>query len=385
MTLALGGVTNFEIPPNGQGVGFFLIGNGFTFNNGYAGVDLSAGNLAFYYHYGQADQRLAKVTDNGFDITLVALEPSPVVISGPVYHTTDRDGSTAINPDGMFHTISGLADPNDPTVLRIGFEDLPAQGDRDFSDVVFDFTYTPAPPQETFDQFCYVVTDCDGDSSMAALNLTGTLGAIPISQPVVVNVDVSTNVIVTNEVTITNTLTMASISEETDTTFVKAPPMTTEPVGVPLDDGGFTVYYDPVTGQAVCGPTIPVAPPDYPYPDTKEPIVSNWPQPYEENDVLVMLNDIMPIKIADFDAGEGDMLDFSALVQDFDPVSDAINDFVYARSEGQDTVISVDPTGQGAPSQAIDVVILKDVSINHVEDVVQIAQQQQNQSGTGAL
>ena len=477
--LALGGVTNFEIPPNGQGVGFFLIGNGFTFNNGYAGVDLSEGNLAFYYHYGQADQRLAKVTDNGFDITLVALEPTPVVINGPVYHTTDRDGSTAINPDGMVHTISGLADPNDPTVLRIGFEDLPAQGDRDFSDVVFDFTYTPAPPQETFDQFCYVVTDCDGDSSIAALNLTGTLGMYPVVQPVIVNVDVNvdvqTNVTVTSEVAITNTMTLASISTVTDATTAKAaaaidvvaddqthlvidpvklPPMTTEPVS-PVDEGGtveqhlpldpgFTVYYDPETGTVVCGvppepqpeeppivcyippgtvheyppevadpspqpiktpvgiidtgmpapETSVAAPPDYPYQEAPvDP--STYPMdPAAEtqltyggssDDVLLMLQDVKAITISDFDPGEGDILDFSALVLDFDPVSDAINDFVYARSEGNNTVISVDPDGQGAASQAIDIVILKDVSVSHVEDVVQIAHQQQNQSGTGTI
>lgn len=388
--LALGGTTNFAIPANGTGVGFFLIANGYTVNNGYAGHDLQTGDLAFYYHYGQADQRLAKVTDTASSITLVALDgDSPYVISGPVYHTTDRDGSNAINPDGLVHTISGLATDHDPTVLRIGFEDLPAQGDRDFSDVVFDFTYTPTPAQCTSDTFCYTVTDCDGDSSTAALQLNGAADPVALGTNVKVTTDVHTDVYVHTDVALVSTTTVTTTS-------------TTVAGGVQMhlnDDGGFTVYYDAETGQVVCGTPpanydpIPPHSPPIPEPDQMPVDPSTYPMDpaaemqltYGSHDVMTMLHSVNVATISDFDPGEGDMLDFSALVQGFDPLTDAINDFVYARSEGKDTVLSVDPTGQGAASQAIDVVVLKDVSINHVEDVVSLAHQQQNQAGTGTI
>lgn len=168
----IGGGTNFDIPANGTGVGFFLIADGYNANGGYAGKDLSTGNLVFYVNYGEADQRIAKVTDAAADITLVYVNGgAEEVLSGPVYHTTDRGGSNAINPDGKVHTASGLADDADPSTLRIAFEDLPNQGDKDFNDVVFDFTYTPGPQTDTCDEFVYTLTDCDGDSDKAILKL----------------------------------------------------------------------------------------------------------------------------------------------------------------------------------------------------------------------
>jgi large repetitive protein len=175
-SLAFGGTTNFAIPAGGQGVGFFLIADGFTKNAGYAGLDLSTGTLAFVYHQGQLDARAAKITDSAADISLVfnAVDGTMTLLQGPVYHTTDRDGLTAINPDGLVHTISGLADATDNHVLRIGFEDLPNGGDKDYSDVVFDFTYTPVTT-ETCDEFTYVVTDNDGDSSSATLCIDCTI------------------------------------------------------------------------------------------------------------------------------------------------------------------------------------------------------------------
>jgi T1SS-143 domain-containing protein len=168
----IGGGASFDIPANGTGVGFFLIADGFTLNGGYADKDLSTGNVVFYANYGEAGQRIAKVTDNAADITLVYVNNGvEEVLSGPVYHTTDRGGSNAINPDGKVHTVSGLADGTNPSILRISFEDLPDQGDKDFNDVVFDFSYTPSGPQDSVDEFVYTITDCDGDSDKALLVL----------------------------------------------------------------------------------------------------------------------------------------------------------------------------------------------------------------------
>ena len=87
----------------------------------------------------------------------------------------------------------------------------------------------------------------------------------------------------------------------------------------------------------------------------------------------VVVNNTNVVTITDFDAAEGDVLDFSNMIENHDPVSQAINDFVFARSEGHNTVISVDTHGSGAASQAQDVVILQDVTGVKVEDVTVIS------------
>lgn len=312
---ALGGSTSFDIPANGQGVGFFLIADGNTANGGYVGKDLSAGHLVFYYNYNQAGERIAKVTDTAANITLVYVDGSnEQVLSGPVYHTTDRDGSNAINPDGKVHTISGLANDGDCSVLRIGFEDLPNQGDRDFSDVIFDFTYKPTPPKATSDNFTYTLADYDGDTDKAVLHLDGQVGS-------------------------TTTVAKSAVA-----------------MSVVADD--HTILNSHTSEVYAQG---------------------------DHADVLVMLHNANQIVIHDFDPGEGDVLDLSALVQDFDPVTDAINDFVHARTSGKDTIISVDPDGQGAPGAAQDVALLKGVTVTHVEDIVSLSHQQQNQGGLGTV
>lgn len=56
-----------------------------------------------------------------------------------------------------------------------------------------------------------------------------------------------------------------------------------------------------------------------------------------------------------FNAGEGDAIDLSSVLQGQDDVTDAINDFVFVRQDGNDTVVSVDVTGSGLASNAIDV------------------------------
>ncbi len=86
------------------------------------------------------------------------------------------------------------------------------------------------------------------------------------------------------------------------------------------------------------------------------------------------------VTIYGFDQGEGDVLDLSNLVQNYDDLTSAIEDFVYARSEAGNTVISVDPDGAGSGSNSYDVAVLHGVaSVTHVEDVVQLIQQQQTQ------
>jgi Ca2+-binding RTX toxin-like protein len=64
--------------------------------------------------------------------------------------------------------------------------------------------------------------------------------------------------------------------------------------------------------------------------------------------------------ILDFDVTEGDVLDLSALLSDagFDPINDAITNFVFATDTAQGTVIKVDVTGAGNSAAAASVAVL---------------------------
>lgn len=142
---AAGSAQTVELPgaPDSD-FGFFIISDGARQNNDFKKLDLEEGELNFYYHYGQADERLAKVSDDGDDISLVfAHGNKETIIRGDVYHTTERDADPILNLDEEVHTVSGLANPNDTTNLRIGFEDLRNTGDADYNDVVFDLSYAP--------------------------------------------------------------------------------------------------------------------------------------------------------------------------------------------------------------------------------------------------
>src|SRR5690606_35969753 len=101
------------------------------------------GTLSFVYNYGKADARAAKITDANSKVSLVYDDGATVrVISGDLFFTTDRGGSTAINEDGKTHVVSGLM-PGDTDTLRIGFEDLHNVGDGDYEDVLFDLNVNP--------------------------------------------------------------------------------------------------------------------------------------------------------------------------------------------------------------------------------------------------
>ena len=92
-----------------------------------------------------------------------------------------------------------------------------------------------------------------------------------------------------------------------------------------------------------------------------------------------------PVMISHFDSAT-DKIDLSSLIDcNTCEVSNAINEFVFSRTESGNTIISVDATGSGSASSAVDVVVLKDVTINHVDDIVQMNHQQQQQSGFGTV
>ncbi|NCT40291.1 MAG: VWA domain-containing protein [Alphaproteobacteria bacterium] len=63
--------------------------------------------------------------------------------------------------------------------------------------------------------------------------------------------------------------------------------------------------------------------------------------------------------IRDFGADEGDVLDFSTLIQNYDPAQQAIDNFVFAREVDGGTILSIDVTGHGDIGNAVDLVALE--------------------------
>jgi len=113
---------------------FFLISNGHAYNKSLEDNKQSNGAFRFVVNSGTEQERLAKITDDPEAIELVyQTEDKTTQVEGNVYHTVD----SSLNNDNKEHSISGLA-TSDETTLRVGFEDFPNLGDRDFNDVVFD-------------------------------------------------------------------------------------------------------------------------------------------------------------------------------------------------------------------------------------------------------
>jgi hypothetical protein len=75
--------------------------------------------------------------------------------------------------------------------------------------------------------------------------------------------------------------------------------------------------------------------------------------------------------VEDFNHAEGDTLDLSGLLQHFDPVTDAINHFVFATEVNGNTVVSVDQSGTGDAAHATQVAVLQGVTGLTAEDLVQ--------------
>ncbi len=166
----------------GQDFGLFIIADGFNANYGYSGVNFNSGSLAFYYHYGQGDERLAQVTDQATQISLVWRDGAlSRVLSGATYHTTPSTGDNDLNPDQAQHVVSGVLDPAQPTTLRVGFEDLPNLGDADYNDVTMDVSVedrTIATP--AFDDHDYLVGGAGNDTIYGGIGndiLVGGAGA----------------------------------------------------------------------------------------------------------------------------------------------------------------------------------------------------------------
>ena len=65
-------------------------------------------------------------------------------------------------------------------------------------------------------------------------------------------------------------------------------------------------------------------------------------------------------QIIDFNVAEGDVLDLTALLSNFDPASDTLSDFINLDQQGLDTVVQIDQSGSS--NFGIDVVTLNGIT-----------------------
>lgn len=128
------GVSDSELSlAAGDQIGFFIVSNGYSYNNGYPGLDLSSGSLSFVDLDNQAaglnttNPNLIHTSDNGTETDL----------SGNTYHSAANlnDSTLDLNPDNLVHAVGRLN--TDKGEMALGFEDLYNGGDLDFDDSIF--------------------------------------------------------------------------------------------------------------------------------------------------------------------------------------------------------------------------------------------------------
>ncbi len=73
--------------------------------------------------------------------------------------------------------------------------------------------------------------------------------------------------------------------------------------------------------------------------------------------------------IRDFSIAQGDRIDLSALLTNFDPLQDSINDFVFATEAGGNTTISVDVNGTGNVNNAFAIAVLDNVVGVNIQNI----------------
>ncbi|MCV6603142.1 MAG: DUF4114 domain-containing protein [Cohaesibacter sp.] len=112
----------------GDQIGFFIVSNGYSYNN-YAA--LGEGSLAFV----NADDSPATLDSTDPKLVFTATDGTKTEILYHTYHTAAYGDRLALNPDGILHTTGVLK--TDKGTITLGFEDLYNGGDRDFDDSVF--------------------------------------------------------------------------------------------------------------------------------------------------------------------------------------------------------------------------------------------------------
>lgn len=112
----------------GDTFGFFIVSNGFSYNN-YAALGEG------HYEYRNADGSIATLSSVAPKLYHIASDGTETEIRIHTYHTAGYGENVALNPDGILHTTGVLK--TDMGTLTLGFEDLYNGGDMDFDDSVF--------------------------------------------------------------------------------------------------------------------------------------------------------------------------------------------------------------------------------------------------------
>ena len=117
----------------GDQLGFFIVANGYSYNNSYNNMDFNSGNLEFR----NSDNSIASINSVNPSLWFIDEDGSETQLVYNAYHTAAgvNNGNYQLNPDSIAHTV-GLAD-SDAGLITLGFEDLYNGGDKDFDDSVF--------------------------------------------------------------------------------------------------------------------------------------------------------------------------------------------------------------------------------------------------------
>lgn len=122
----------------GDALGFFIISNGYSLNDGYAGLDLNthdSGVAGPTLVFLDSEGNQATIHSDGPKLYHIAEDGAQTLIKTNAYHTAAFDETAELNPDGILHTTGVLK--TDAGTLTLGFEDLYNGGDQDFDDSVF--------------------------------------------------------------------------------------------------------------------------------------------------------------------------------------------------------------------------------------------------------
>ncbi|MGH1374045.1 MAG: DUF4114 domain-containing protein [Cellvibrionaceae bacterium] len=117
----------------GDQVGFFIVSNGYSYNNGYQGIDLTSGELSFVDN----DNQTAGLDTTNPNLLHTSADGVETDLSGNTYHSAANlnQDTLDLNPDNLVHTVGRLN--TDKGEMALGFEDLYNGGDLDFDDSIF--------------------------------------------------------------------------------------------------------------------------------------------------------------------------------------------------------------------------------------------------------
>lgn len=138
----------------GDQIGFFIVSNGYSYNDFDA---LGDGSL----EYRNTDGSTATLTSTAPKLYHVATDGTETEIRVHSYHTAGYGDNVALNPDGILHTTGVLK--TDMGTLTLGFEDLYNGGDMDFDDSVFTVDIGTANAQVLNAHYQSLSGSVDGD------------------------------------------------------------------------------------------------------------------------------------------------------------------------------------------------------------------------------